>query len=96
MMRNCFVREEQERLILGAGIPRQWLDQRVPIYLRKTLTSFGPFSIQIHPMEDKIQIDWEGVWKKEEPSIEVHLPGFGPVQCSVGENHLEIKRERVL
>jgi hypothetical protein len=96
MMRNCFVREEQNRLILAPGIPPQWLDQLTPIFLRKTLTSFGLFSIQIEPGEDQVQISWEGGWTKEEPSIEIRLPGFEPVQCSVGENRLEIKRDRVL
>ncbi|MFP3874680.1 MAG: hypothetical protein ACLFV1_09525, partial [Thiohalophilus sp.] len=35
MIRNCFVREEADRLILCAGIPARWLDQAEPI-------RFGP------------------------------------------------------
>ncbi|MBW7470722.1 hypothetical protein [Marinobacter sp. F4218] len=76
MVRNCFVREEGDRLILCAGVPERWLDQDRPIRFGPAPTSFGPISIAIQPRQGAApDVTWSGHWHAEEPTVEVHLPG---------------------
>jgi len=49
LMRNCFVREEGDSLILGAGIPAGWLEAGAPVSFGPTLTSFGAVTVRIEP-----------------------------------------------
>lgn len=81
MIRNCFVREEGERLILCAGIPQRWLDQATPIRFGPAPTAFGTVSITITPGAAP-RVDWQGEWHHDAPPIEIRLPGFAPVDAS--------------
>ena len=75
MVRNCFVREEGDRLILGAGIPPRWLEQDKPIRFGPAPTSFGSVSVTITPRPGAApEVTWEGNWHDSEPAIEVRLP----------------------
>lgn len=75
MVRNCFVREEGEGLILCSGIPPRWLEQDKPIRFGPAPTSFGSISITITPRPGEApEVTWEGRWHKDEPHIEVRLP----------------------
>ena len=49
MIRNCFVREEDNRLILCSGIPRIWLEKNQTIAFGPAPTSFGDIQISIKP-----------------------------------------------
>ncbi len=85
MMRNCFVREEGERLILCAGIPARWLDQTAPIHFGPAPTTFGAVTIVITPEPNNApRVDWQGDWHRAAPPIEIRLPGFTPVNPEAG------------
>jgi hypothetical protein len=49
MLRNCFVREEKDCLVIGAGVSQQWLASQQLISFGPAATSFGPVSISIEP-----------------------------------------------
>ncbi len=49
MIRNCFVREEGDGLILCSGIPQVWLDKKQTISFGPAPTSFGDIQISIKP-----------------------------------------------
>ncbi|MEC7376628.1 MAG: hypothetical protein VX421_03390 [Pseudomonadota bacterium] len=75
MVRNCFVREEGERLILCAGIPPRWLQQEQPIRFGPAPTRFGTVSVTVQPNPGgKPEVTWEGHWYNGEPDIDVRLP----------------------
>jgi hypothetical protein len=85
MIRNCFVREEGEGLILCAGIPARWLDQDAPIRFGPAPTAFGAVSIAILPGAGSApRIEWRGDWHDGPPAIEIRLPGFEPVTATPG------------
>jgi hypothetical protein len=85
MIRNCFVREEGERLILCAGVPARWLDQDTPIRFGPAPTSFGTLTIGITPVPgNPPRIDWQGDWHPAAPPIEIRLPGFAPLAAPSG------------
>jgi hypothetical protein len=80
MIRNCFVHEEGERLILCAGIPARWLDQNTPISFGPAPTAFGTLHMSITPDSgNPPRIDWRGNWHHSAPAIEIRLTGFSPV-----------------
>ncbi|WP_242634341.1 hypothetical protein [Marinobacter salicampi] len=77
MIRNCFVREEGERLILCGGVPQRWLEQSEPVSFGPAPTSFGTVTIRILPQQDGgPRVEWEANWHNDRPPIEVSLPGF--------------------
>ena len=93
MIRNCFVREENERLILCSGIPQIWLDKKQTISFGLAPTSFGDIQIYIKHQKQNILIEWHGQWFKNEPVIDIQLPGFKNVRVAPGTNSIELKVE---
>ena len=93
MIRNCFVREEGNRLILCSGIPRVWLEKKQTIAFGPAPTSFGDIQISIKPRGQNILVEWRGQWFAKEPPIDIQLPGFKNVRISPATNSLELKYE---
>ncbi len=93
MIRNCFVREEGNRLILCSGIPRDWLVKNQTIAFGPAPTSFGDIQISIKPQGQNIRVEWQGLWFAKEPPIDIQLPGFKSVIISPATNSLELKIE---
>ncbi len=93
MIRNCFVREEGDLLILCSGIPLIWLAKNQTIAFGPAPTSFGDIQISIKPQGQSILVEWRGSWFTKEPPIEIQLPGFRNVRISPATNSLELKYE---
>jgi hypothetical protein len=80
MIRNCFVREEGERLILGSGIPERWHEDPAPISFGPAATSYGEISLTITPLaKHRVRVAWQANWHAAAPIIEIRLPGYKPV-----------------
>ncbi len=94
MLRNCFVREEANTLILVSGIPSSWLDEKQPISFGSAPTLWGEISIRINTLSEAdnkiIQVEWQGRWHQEAPDIEIKLPGFKPVKAIENVNFVEL------
>jgi len=76
MVRNLFVREEGERLILGAGLFPRWLKQREPLLFGPTLTPFGPVTVAIKPHSaNAFELTLEATWRNHAPIIDIQVPG---------------------
>lgn len=89
MTRNCFVREEGNGLILCAGIPARWLEQRAPIRFGPAPTSFGTLNLTITPEPaGSVRIDWQADWHHAPPPMEIRLPGFAPVVVEAGAHSM--------
>ena len=93
IIRNCFVREEGERLILCSGIPQAWLTKNETIAFGPAPTSFGNIQISIKPQGENILVEWRGEWFAKEPPIDIQLPGFKSVRVILATNSLELKIE---
>ncbi|MCB0324607.1 MAG: hypothetical protein KDD69_13585 [Bdellovibrionales bacterium] len=74
MLRNCFVLEEHDRLIIGAGIPRHWLGTDTVLACGPTPTRFGTVSVKLTVVEQTIHLSIEGNWHAEAPTMELALP----------------------
>jgi len=93
MIRNCFIREEKDRLILASGIPQIWLSGRETLSFGPAPTLFGRVSLSIKPEKDRIIVVWHGEWHDQRPCIEVCVPGFASVITKPDQDSITIKRE---
>jgi hypothetical protein len=93
MIRNCFVREEGNKLIVAAGIPARWLEHESFISFGPAPTSFGTVTVTIVPdSPDQIVVLWKADWHGKPPVIEVRLPGFAPIVPQAGSTSLILTR----
>ena len=76
MMRNCFVREEGDRLIIGSGIFAEWLEADEELSFGPTLTPWGPVTVRIQPAHAEPTLTIESSWRGGPPRIDVEIPGF--------------------
>ena len=87
MVRNCFVREEGDRLILGAGVAPRWLVVGSPLTFGPAPTAFGSLTLTIKPEANhRVHVAWQGNWHTTAPVIEVCIPGFEAVITKTGES----------
>ena len=93
MMRNGFVREEGDRLVLGSGIFPQWLNQPEALTFGPAPTEFGPVFVRIVPKGTQAEVQWTGDWRGVPPHVEVRLPGFAPADADAGKRSVLLSRE---
>jgi len=93
IIRNCFVREEENCLILASGIPPAWLGTGERLSFGPGPTSFGSLSLTIKPEKDTIIISWQGHWHGRPPHIEVRLAGFDPQIAEENQHSVTLKRD---
>ena len=93
MIRNCFVREEGDRLIICSGIPEYWISGTEALSFGPAPTSFGTLSVFIEQdNNNKKTVSWQGRWHTVPPCIEVRFPGFDPILA--GQNQCSVKLNR--
>ena len=91
MIRNCFVREEGDQLILCAGIPQRWLEQNTPIRFGPAPTSFGAVSLSIMPQTGRPpRVEWQSDWHRLAPPVEIRLPGFEPAMVTGATGFIDL------
>ncbi len=80
MIRNLFVREEGNTLVLGAGLFPRWLQQRKPLLFGPTLTPFGPVTLSLQPEATRrFVVTLEARWRGPAPNLDVRVPGYSRV-----------------
>jgi hypothetical protein len=84
MMKNLFVREEGSRLIVGSGIPLEWLGAGNRLAIGPVSTVFGTISLEIHAHMDRIRVEIRARWTGPAPQVEVILPS-GRTQLTPSE-----------
>ncbi|MHA1570847.1 MAG: hypothetical protein ACTSWM_03415 [Alphaproteobacteria bacterium] len=95
MVRNCFVREEADGLILGAGLRREWFEDETAVTFGPAPTRFGPITLTMEKTRagpgDFIRISWQGDWHDRAPPIEVRAPGHAPVVAAAGQSEIMLQ-----
>ena len=99
MLRSCFVRDEEGRLILGSGIPRAWLEQAesrgAAISFGPAPTKYGELTLSIAPNRERVQVEWAGRWHGPPPEIEIRLPGTASVYAQPEQRSVQVDRLKV-
>ena len=70
MIRNCFVREEGESLVIGSGILPEWIEDGTAGF-GPTLTPWG--KVEVRCGDGILEI--LGEWRGSAPEIRVAVPG---------------------
>lgn len=83
MVRNSFVREEGEALIIGSGIPAAWLQRELSY--GPAPTAFGPVTVEFRPQPHAVTITWRSRWRGKAPQVEIRLPGRALVPVQPGQ-----------
>jgi hypothetical protein len=89
MMRNMFVREEGERLVLASGIMPELLESGESLAFGPTPTPFGPVKLRVEPGATTVRISWEANWRTGPPAIDVALPGQAVQRVEAGNEECE-------
>ncbi len=93
MVRNSFLREEENSLVIGSGVFPSWLERRETIAFGPAPTTFGRVAVKILPGDGGADVQWTGDWRGDPPRIEVRLPGFPPVDAGLGQRAVRLRRE---
>jgi hypothetical protein len=92
-VRHCFVREEEDHLVLAAGIDNDWLERGQPLSFGPAPTAFGMVTVTISsPSPGQVEIGWEGNWRAAAPPIKAHLPGLVPAFAAPGATAILLQR----
>lgn len=79
LIRNMFVLEETDALIIGSGILPEWLEMQRHLSYGPTLTPFGSVDVQIDTNDGRVRIRLSADWHDRPPqSIIARLPGYQP------------------
>jgi hypothetical protein len=76
MIRNLFVREEGNRLIVGSGLFVEWFDAEEDIYFGPTLTPWGPITVRIVRPASGPLVSIDAHWHGDRPRVDIEVPGF--------------------
>ena len=93
MMRALFVREEPDRLVVGAGLPSRWFDDD-EVHLMSygpTPTRWGPVQVSVSRRDAAAPWRYEiiGDWRDQRPTLDVRVPAFEPVPEAADAGPLE-------
>ncbi|MEJ2690063.1 MAG: hypothetical protein P8130_08955 [Deltaproteobacteria bacterium] len=79
LMRNLFVREEGDGLVIGSGVQKDWLSEEgEPIGFGPTLTPWGAIEVYFKRQGGKLQVWWTADWRGLPPKMDFKVPGFRP------------------
>ncbi len=73
LLRNCFVREEGSRLVIGAGLRPEWWREHGASF-GPTLTPFGVVTVHVEPEEGGPRVRVDGRWWGEAPPLDIRIP----------------------
>jgi hypothetical protein len=92
MMRNFFIREEKDKIILCSGIPEHWTTGDNDLFFGPAPTSFGDVSIKAKCSAGEVRVDVGANWRDKAPSVEVRMPGYKRAGLSQTENFVVLQK----
>jgi len=88
-VRNLFVREETDTLIIGAGVKPEWLRAGAARF-GPTLTPYGSVTVSFEKDDGGLRIKVDGVWRGAgAPRIELQVPGCVALKVDAGDARKE-------
>lgn len=87
MVRHCFVREERDHLVIGAGLRPEWLKGGHTVSFGSTLTPHGPVKVEFaQSTPDTVQVVIDARWRGAAPAINVIVPGYRRISVPSGQS----------
>lgn len=92
MVRNCFVREEDDILVLGSGIPQRWLESGEAASFGPAPTRFGTVSVEVQQGDDgSAELRWHGQWHGRAPDLNIRVPGYEPARVAADSDASSVR-----
>ena len=91
LIRNLFVREEGESLVLGSGISPEWYSGGNTTALTRTLTPHGPVGVSFTGGSHGIEVHLDAAWRGRAPALEFRVPGAQPLSVPAGDPRTNFK-----
>jgi hypothetical protein len=76
MLRNMFVREERDSLVVGSGLFPEWLKQGEPIAFGPTPTPFGTVTVSFASKNNELTVEIDAAWRQAPGRVVVAVPGY--------------------
>lgn len=76
LIRNMFVMEEADTLIIGSGILPEWLEMKRPISFGPTLTPFGRVRVDIDHTNGSVTVKLSADWRLQPATVTARIPGY--------------------
>jgi hypothetical protein len=87
-IRNLFVREEADTLVIGSGVRPEWL-RAGPIRFGPTLTPHGALSVAFDATGDGVRVTVDATWRGGAPQLQISIPGCRALVVTAGESARE-------
>lgn len=88
-VRNLFVREEVDTLVIGSGVRPEWLEAGVAGF-GPTLTPYGSVTVNFSGDESGVVVKVEAEWRGgTAPALDLRVPGCLPLRVRAGETQRE-------
>jgi hypothetical protein len=95
MIRNLFVREEGNRLIVGSGLFAEWFDTEDDIYFGPTLTPWGTVTVRIVRPASEPLLSVDAHWHEDAPRVDIEVPGFAKVRDVDCRSAVPLRRDEL-
>lgn len=79
MMRSCFIREEEDKLIFCSGLLPEWLEADEELAFGPTATPWGNVSVKLIPRANTYLVSLDAHWHSNAPAGLLRLPGCDEV-----------------
>jgi hypothetical protein len=93
MIRNMFVREEGNRLIVGSGLFEEWFASGEDLYFGPTLTPWGPITVRIVQPASEPLLTIDVHWREDAPRVDVEVPGFAKMLDANCNSAIRLERD---
>jgi hypothetical protein len=92
MIRNLFIREEGDRLILGSGVFPEWLESGKELHFGPTLTPYGRVSVSLDQEGGETVLQMDAAWHEEAPEVKIQVPGYKAQEVGKVNRKYKLKR----
>ena len=82
-VRNLFVREEANSLVIGSGIPPHWHYSKERMAYGPTWTPWGKLSVAFKFDVETADLTWDADWHAGPPPVRVAIPCFHEVELDM-------------
>ena len=93
MVRNMFVREEGDLIVLLSGVPADWVSEGRRLRFGPTPVPWGVITVHAETGRDYVSVSWEADWRVSAPEVEVRLPGVEPRRVPGEGGAVTLERE---
>jgi hypothetical protein len=76
ILRNLFVREEGDKLILGSGLFARWLQAPEDLAFGPTPTPYGDVSLKVLKRNQGLLVEGDADWRDGPCDMEIRVPGY--------------------